>query len=325
MLTRCTTCNTWFRLGQGDIRAAHGEVRCGACGARFNALATLCDTLPADAVEYAPSAPQPAAEPADIQRPQEEFETPSDMATADEPVEAIFSDAKPARSEPVIEPEPVNDGPETVDPEPALVEPVLPADEPIKVEPRTDRSSSVPAEPEGKRRTVPTWIWWTVGSVVLLLALLSQVIIYEHEALRANPVTRGAVEALYSAFGHPLPLRQDLSALAVTDAQVSAATKANNALVVTAALTNHADFAQAWPLLRVVLTDRFGGVVAQGVYDAGSYLPHGPVTGSALAAGQTRKVELQIADPGADAVGFVIVPCLPGENGPVCAENAQRG
>ncbi|HET7370381.1 MAG TPA: DUF3426 domain-containing protein [Gammaproteobacteria bacterium] len=316
MLTRCTTCNTWFRLGQNDIRAAHGEVRCGACGARFNALATLCDALPADAQEYAASAVQPPAAMPASDPPTEEFDTPPQAAIADEPVEAVFAAAEPRRPEPVIEPEPVDD------PETAAAEP---ADEPVKVEPRFEPAAVWDEGGGDRRRFGPSWIWWTVGSVVLLLALLSQIVIYEHEALRANPVTRGAVEALYSAFGHPLPLRRDLNALAVTDAEVTAAPNARNALIVTAALTNHADFAQTWPLLRVVLTDRFGSVVAQGLYDAGTYLPHGPVKGSALAAGQTRKVELEIADPGADAVGFVIVPCLPGEDGPVCAARTARG
>ncbi|HET7569589.1 MAG TPA: zinc-ribbon and DUF3426 domain-containing protein [Gammaproteobacteria bacterium] len=294
MFTRCTNCNTWFRLGQNDIRTAHGEVRCGACGARFNALASLCEELPAAALEGI------AAEPV---RPAEPPAPPPAEPVIDEQVGA-WSEPAPADAPPevVFEPEPAPEDPETLAEEVQAHETEIPP---------------APATPEKRRRRVPRWVWWTAGSVILLAVLISQGIIYGHAALRANPLTRGVIESLYSAFGHPLPPRHDINALTITAAQVSTTPAAPGALILTAALTNKADFAQAWPQLRVVLTDRFGSVVGRGLFGPRDYLPAHDA--DKLAAGATQPVRLKLADPGSNAVGFVVVPCLEKDTGPVCA------
>lgn len=310
MLTRCTTCNTWFRLGQNDIRAAHGDVRCGSCGARFNALATLHDKLPVDAFETIPETATPiTAKSTPAAEPPEKAPTIEETAEPEEPPETA-----PTIAEPVEPEEPATP------PEPAAPDVTL-SRKPTDDRPPRSKPADFIARMRGSLSRVPAWAWWTAGSVVLFLALVSQIVIHEHAALRANPATRGAVEALYSAFGHPLPPRHDLDALVITDAEVAASSSKPGALSVTATLGNRADFAQGWPLLRVTLLNRFGGVVANGLYRAGDYLPQ---TKSAdrdpLRAGAARTVRLRIADPGAKAVGFVIVPCLSGEHGPVCAE-----
>ncbi|HET7307830.1 MAG TPA: zinc-ribbon and DUF3426 domain-containing protein [Gammaproteobacteria bacterium] len=291
MFTRCTNCNTWFRLGQSDIRTAHGEVRCGACGARFNALASLCEELPAAAFEgVAAEQIRPAEQPAPSPEPvNEQAEAWTEPAPAEAPPEVIF------------EPEPALEDPETIADE-ARAEQEIPPE---------------PAKPDKRRRRVPRWVWWTVGSVLLVAALISQGIIYGHAALRANPLTRGAIESLYSAFGHPLPPRHDINALTITAAQVSTTPAAPGALILTAALTNRADFPQPWPQLRVVLTDRFGSVVGRGMFGPRDYLP-APKTDK-LAAGATQPVRLKLADPGSNAVGFVVVPCREKNASPVCA------
>ena len=46
MYTNCPECGTVFRISTTELRVAEGYVRCGHCGATFNALATLADQLP---------------------------------------------------------------------------------------------------------------------------------------------------------------------------------------------------------------------------------------------------------------------------------------
>ncbi|MSR08376.1 MAG: DUF3426 domain-containing protein [Gammaproteobacteria bacterium] len=46
MFTNCPECGTVFRISTTELRVAEGYVRCGHCGATFNALATLADQLP---------------------------------------------------------------------------------------------------------------------------------------------------------------------------------------------------------------------------------------------------------------------------------------
>ena len=41
METSCEHCQSRFRLSEEELRQAYGKVRCGECGAVFNALLTL--------------------------------------------------------------------------------------------------------------------------------------------------------------------------------------------------------------------------------------------------------------------------------------------
>ncbi|MDH4021867.1 MAG: zinc-ribbon domain-containing protein [Gammaproteobacteria bacterium] len=59
MYTSCPECGTVFRITTQDLRVAEGHVRCGHCSATFNAVASLSDALPPDAVAVPP--PEPAA------------------------------------------------------------------------------------------------------------------------------------------------------------------------------------------------------------------------------------------------------------------------
>ena len=73
METTCDQCNSRFRLTEAQLRQAYGQVRCGKCGAIFNALLTLKNyegELPPDYLEQqldhsldeAPFAPTDATE-----------------------------------------------------------------------------------------------------------------------------------------------------------------------------------------------------------------------------------------------------------------------
>lgn len=60
LATRCTACDTAFRVVQDQLRVSEGWVRCGRCQAVFNALEGLIDLEPA---------PEPALSSAPIQTP----------------------------------------------------------------------------------------------------------------------------------------------------------------------------------------------------------------------------------------------------------------
>ena len=47
MYTQCPQCRTIYEIGEDALQASLGIVRCGHCSERFDALRTLCDTLPA--------------------------------------------------------------------------------------------------------------------------------------------------------------------------------------------------------------------------------------------------------------------------------------
>jgi predicted Zn finger-like uncharacterized protein len=66
LATRCSTCNTVFRVVQDQLKVSEGWVRCGRCGAVFNALEGLFDLEPEPGAPTAapPASPPPASPPA---------------------------------------------------------------------------------------------------------------------------------------------------------------------------------------------------------------------------------------------------------------------
>ena len=70
LATRCTSCETVFRVVQDQLRVSEGWVRCGRCDAVFNGLECLFDLDRAglhDASAPAAHAPAPAPEAADLE------------------------------------------------------------------------------------------------------------------------------------------------------------------------------------------------------------------------------------------------------------------
>lgn len=62
MLARCPACHTVFRVRSEQLRAHHGQVRCGSCLLPFDALDNLIEDAPPPA---APRAPEPAPDRSD--------------------------------------------------------------------------------------------------------------------------------------------------------------------------------------------------------------------------------------------------------------------
>lgn len=61
MFARCPACQTVFRVQPEQLRAHHGEVRCGRCYASFNALDRVLHVAPAPSAPATPASPPPAA------------------------------------------------------------------------------------------------------------------------------------------------------------------------------------------------------------------------------------------------------------------------
>lgn len=98
MLTRCPACQTIFRLRPEQLRARHGEVRCGHCFNPFNALEHLLEgdasaQASAAATSSAPPTPAEAEEPVAARpEPTPQPDLPP-VAALPEPFEAIPADA----------------------------------------------------------------------------------------------------------------------------------------------------------------------------------------------------------------------------------------
>jgi hypothetical protein len=90
--------------------------------------------------------------------------------------------------------------------------------------------------------------------------------------------------------------------------------------MVRASITNLANFAQPYPLLKLVLEDRWGDQVRARAFEPAEYLDPGAAPERLLAPSQKANATINIVDPGPDAEGFRFDVCLPGKQGVVCAE-----
>ncbi|HEU5399595.1 MAG TPA: DUF3426 domain-containing protein [Gammaproteobacteria bacterium] len=167
------------------------------------------------------------------------------------------------------------------------------------------------------RRPGVSALWW-LGIAIMALVLALQLVNADREALAQNPVIGTTLQALYGALGRPLTPPRSVSDWDVSGLNVTSDPQMPGVLSITGTLQNLAGFVQPWPFLRVQLTDRFGQALRGRDFTPADYLPANQAR-SFLAAGQAVHFRIDIADPGADAVGFTLSPCLDLAVGRVCS------
>ncbi len=88
LATRCLSCGTVFRVGEAQLQASEGWVRCGRCDGVFNAVEVLFDIDSGAPLQLAMPAGSdtPAAAPAPATRPEPRVDPPARTAYPDEPL-----------------------------------------------------------------------------------------------------------------------------------------------------------------------------------------------------------------------------------------------
>ncbi|HEV2212145.1 MAG TPA: DUF3426 domain-containing protein, partial [Gammaproteobacteria bacterium] len=167
------------------------------------------------------------------------------------------------------------------------------------------------------RRPGVSALWW-LGIAIMVLVLGLQLVNADREDLAQNPVIGPTLQALYAALGRPLSPPRSVSDWDVAGLNVTSDPETPGVLSITGTLENQAGFVQPWPFLRVQLTDRFGQPLRGRDFSAADYLAANE-SHSFLGAGQAARFRIDIADPGADAVGFTLSPCLDLPAGRVCS------
>lgn len=152
---------------------------------------------------------------------------------------------------------------------------------------------------------------WAVGSLVLVLALVAQVVHQYRQQLVRHPQVGPTLRAAYDGLGLPLSPNWDVGAFELRQWGNDELPGATGRLTVRASLTNRASFAQPHPLLRLEFDDRYGEAVATRDFKPAEYLKSSAEASRLLAPGGSADVELVIVDPGKDAVGYQLDVCLP--------------
>lgn len=163
-----------------------------------------------------------------------------------------------------------------------------------------DQNTETTAETPQRRR----WPWYS-GSALALITLCGQLFYFNSLQIdRGSPLWPGA-RWLCGHLGCPLQQPdRDSSKIASSNLLIRSHPTTSNALIVDAEIINNHDFSQPFPPLTLVFEDLQGNLVAQRTFQPAEYL-QGELTGATLMPSkQPIKLEMELVDPGKDAVSF---------------------
>lgn len=160
---------------------------------------------------------------------------------------------------------------------------------------------------------------WSILAPPLMVLLIVQIVHNYRATLARHPTVGAPLQNIYSALGMTLRPDWNLHAYEVQQWGVVSDAATPGTLKVRASVKNLADFAQPYPMLKLVLEDRWGEQVRAREFEPSEYLDPTIASDRLLAPAQQTGATIAIVDPGPDAEGFRFDVCLRGARGPVCA------
>jgi predicted Zn finger-like uncharacterized protein len=351
MITTCAYCRQNLAVTAADLRVGQGYVRCGRCDKVFNALLALAEDAPA------PTEPQsvargttsvPALSEEDVLPPVPASEHAIPFGAQDEgpedEVQVVLTHATGQFRSIVMEGSDIrSDDPDDADDAAqrariaqeiilqATRQPIdmLLTEGDVAPEPATpgtvvrnadddfDADSAVGNPPRAGAL-------WYVAALLLALGLAGQYLHHNRHQLVTVPQLEVPLQWVYSLFGQTVEPPWDLGHYEVPvlgDPQLSGD---GRTLVLRAAVavSKDAPWGQPPPLIRVVLSDQFGNVVA-----TNTLAPQDWLLGEAparIVPGQRLDARLSMPAP-ARVTGFLLYPCLPDARGGVrCTDETLR-
>ncbi len=360
MLTQCPSCQTIFRITSEILRVAHGQVRCGRCHTQFDALARLIEE---NEVEETSSGryvqPEPPAADIEVEEPhaQEDItlegrhiEITGTYRVMDDPADQQIRQEVTEEwvdlddiDEEVADEIPDDDGIEVSEGDDAIDDFVAAEDRALesaaeeqqrfaqRLAAQQRRSFQESASDDelhtlaGRRSATGTALIWKILAAPLVLALLAQFVHHYRSDFARHPTLGPPVVRIYDVFGMKLTPDWQLHAYEVKQWGVVSDAAQPGTLKVRASVTNRAGFRQPYPLLRLVLEDRWGDQVRAREFEPAEYLDTGTPTDRLLSPGQPTNATIVIVDPGPDAEGFRFDVCLRGRtNAVVCASEVPQ-
>ncbi len=349
MYAQCPECMTYFRITSAQLRAAEGQVRCSKCQTVFNAVTTLRETL-SEAELSAAREEQGAIQAlaASSNLPVDDlFDVPDDLEQEDIVLEIPGYQDEPQTAGELSD----LDDEDALD---AFLEPDMadtPGDEADfqaadKPGDETDLQANefdsndiaVPRELEEKVRELDNdvapeialglikrrdWLadtLWTLLAFGLFSTLGMQLAHHFRHTLAAHPAAGPILLRAYEVLGVEFVPRRDLAALRITRSTVTAHETLDSALRITGVLTNRASFPQHFPIIRVLLQDRWGETVGGRYLLPREYLFENDPQ-QLMQPGKRYNVDIAVLDPGKDAVGFEMVPCILQKDRRICRGN----
>ncbi|MBX3651137.1 MAG: DUF3426 domain-containing protein [Burkholderiales bacterium] len=319
LMTRCSHCQTVFRITPEQLRVHGGRVRCGRCLQVFNGLETLVpdvqppaatamavDPVPAD---LAPDTPVPA----------------DGTAVTGIVVESVIEDAAaaaPAETAPAGPSAGLTD----ILPEPSEMIPEAPlavrtpgeageAKAEAEMQVQVEAAAAPAEEPAGNpfmqedvmpATESPRRPWLLAASVLLALVLGAQAIyFYRGDIAARHPQARQWLNAACAQMACTVPLPQLPKSVLIEASDLQLADPARpERIQLTATLRNHAGHAVAYPALDLVLTNANDHTLARRIFLPAEYLGGGRDPQGGLAANAELTVRLALDTGNLGAAGF---------------------
>ena len=149
--------------------------------------------------------------------------------------------------------------------------------------------------------------------LALLLGL--QAVHHWRNRLATLPSLNGPLTRAYAALGVTLAPEWDLSAYDLRLLGASADPQDTRVIHVRMSLASHASVAQALPLVRLRLIDRYGKPLSAGDLQPAQYLPAGQPHQAFLQPDQRIDSDVRVLDPTQQASSFELDVCLPRPGG----------
>lgn len=175
-----------------------------------------------------------------------------------------------------------------------------------------------------RRRRAAVARIWKILVAPLALLLIAQLVHHHRATLARHPRLGPPLMRVYDALNLTLRPDWNLHAYEVIHWHMGSDPERPGTLKFRASLKNAADYAQPYPLLKLVLQDRWGGQVRARTFEPAEYLDPTTAPDRLLAPAQQATATIAIADPGPDAEGFDFDVCLRGASGPVCAADVPE-
>ncbi|MCF7750602.1 DUF3426 domain-containing protein [Bacillus subtilis subsp. subtilis] len=166
---------------------------------------------------------------------------------------------------------------------------------------RTSAAPSFMRLPAARLHT-PRWQWGVLAGLVVLLAV--QIAVADRARLAADAGSRPWIAGVCSVLRCALPAWQEPAAFSMISRDVRPVPGHPGALQVQASFRNDARWAQAWPSLRLSLSDADGRVIGTGVFAPHDYLDRSLDANSVLEPGQSAQIAFRVREPAASTVAF---------------------
>ena len=169
--------------------------------------------------------------------------------------------------------------------------------------PRTERPVT-PAFTRRRRASQSRNGIWIAASAVLLLTLGAQVAWAERAMWLDDARIRSWIDPACETLGCRLPPRSDVGSLELLSRDIRPHPSVPGALIISATVRNDADFAQAFPIVEITLSDLDETRIAMRRFRPRDYVNDPRLIAGGLAPGATTALVFEVADPGKNAVAF---------------------